>query len=159
MTLLSLIGHQAKVTNCIRSRFCKYKPGCGVSHNSNHRAAELVTRAIPQLSQETEHFCRSVNKSCEDCPVWGEDKKRPLEQFQRLFSRCEVCATLRSSNYRRLRTKFGCAGNGGLRTFSLASHGVRSHVKNLITISSWLCPSGYGLCSNQHLMCGSPGCN
>jgi len=71
MTLLSLIGHQAKVTNCIRSRFCKYKPGCGVSHNSNHRAAELVTRAIPQLSQETEHFCRSVNKSCEDCPVWG----------------------------------------------------------------------------------------
>lgn len=37
MTLLSLIGHQAKVTNCIRSRFCKYKPGCGVSHNSNHR--------------------------------------------------------------------------------------------------------------------------
>lgn len=72
MTLLSLIGHQAKVTNCIRSRFCKYKPGCGVSHNSNHRAAELVTRAIPQLSQETEHFCRSVNKSCEDCPVWGE---------------------------------------------------------------------------------------
>lgn len=84
MTLLSLIGHQAKVTNCIRSRFCKYKPGCGVSHNSNHRAAELVTRAIPQLSQETEHFCRSVNKSCEDCPVWAAaaNKLTRLEETQ-----------------------------------------------------------------------------
>lgn len=98
MTLLSLIGHQAKVTNCIRSRFCKYKPGCGVSHNSNHRAAELVTRAIPQLSQETEHFCRSVNKSCEDCPVWGavipkiKLKKRPLAKVALIFVR----STLRS---------------------------------------------------------------
>jgi len=84
MTLLSLIGHQAKVTNCIRSRFCKYKPGCGVSHNSNHRAAELVTRAIPQLSQETAHFCRSVNKSCEDCPVWAAaaNKLTRLEETQ-----------------------------------------------------------------------------
>lgn len=71
MTLLSLIGHQAKVTNCIRSRFCKYKPGCGVSHNSNHRAAELVTRAIPQLSQETEHFSVGVKRKLRGLSTLG----------------------------------------------------------------------------------------
>ena len=121
MTLLSLIGHQAKVTNCIRSRFCKYKPGCGVSHNSNHRAAELVTRAIPQLSQETEHFCRSVNKSCEDCPVWAAaaNKLTRLEETQHFcgWGQKKVAKIVQCGEPDR--TKAAGIGSGGLFSWAI----------------------------------------